>query len=288
MSINNIIPKKYKLVQRQFIINSNMNFNIPHKQIVKMVSQKGGGKYKEKEYIFYYDNEKYIFTVGVEIDDDTDIKIAVLNTKNNDHCITVLIYPDIPVAILNNITYDIGCSKQGLKYPGGGDVLMRFIIHYLTERKNEYKINSIQLTDNSSLICSVCDHSVKLARLRMITHGEPWYIKYGFKPFDSELQKPDEKLLYGIKFNNELLETLKTNQLDIINNVKKINVKLIDEVKRLADKYKLLKDFIKRLSNEYNKYCCLLESLLNDIYDPQPGQIRLLIDYYRKTYYLNI
>lgn len=62
----------------------------------------------------------------------------------------------------------------------------------------------------------------------------------------------------------------------------------MEEIKRLMVKYNLVKDFVIRLSKEFNKYCCLIESILKQIYDPPLLDKRLMIDYYGKSLYLNI
>jgi len=66
-------------------------------------------------------------------------------------------------AILNNMSYYKNCSKEGLVSPGGGGVLLRFIINYLIQRKDKYKINRIVLTDKSFKYCNHCKTTVKLA-----------------------------------------------------------------------------------------------------------------------------
>ena len=140
--------------------------------------------------------------------------------------------------------------------------------------KDKFKINRIILKDNSFLICDYKQQTVKLAQLRMITHGKPWYAEYGFKPYDNLNERPDKKLEHVINKNNIILDKLKTNCIDIINIVKdaiianKLNDIDIAKIKQLMKNYPMMRSFIIRLSNELDKYCVILNSLLRELYDP--------------------
>jgi len=128
----------------------------------------------------------------------------------------------------------------------------------------------------------------------MITKGMTWYMKYGFKPYDSNMNKPHDKLLHSINENNNILGRLIVSKGDIIRIAKevikenklKINIK---DIEMLSVKYPLFKDFIIQLSKKYNNYCCLIEYLLDKLYD-RVGVKRksILTDFYRKDFYLDI
>jgi len=62
----------------------------------------------------------------------------------------------------------------------------------------------------------------------------------------------------------------------------------IKEIKRLLNKYNLIKDFIIRLSKEFNKYCCLIDNITKQIYDPPLLDKRVMVDYLDKSLYLDI
>ncbi len=279
----NFLPPQYHLKQRQFLLNLFPEFGI---NILKNNFQVDGTRAKEKEQnVKYIDHkESYTFKLAELIEMDR-IQLSVISADQTE-CITVFIEQEMELAILHNMTYYENCAKEGLIRPGGGSILLRFILNYLINNKRKYKINRIVLTDNSFLACNNCDDNVKLARLRFITHGETWYMKYGFMPYDAEKNKPDEQLKKYVIQNNKKISQLKTNELPILKlskNVKNLNVA---ELKRLIDKYSSFGDFITKLSQEYNKYCCLLVHILKELYDPVIG--KKLMDFYKKPFYLDI
>ena len=201
----------------------------------------------------------------------------------------ILIYKDSNDAILQNLTYDSGCTLEGLKTPKGGNVLMNFMIKYLTAKKTIYNINRIILTDISFLLCDNCEFNLKLARLRAFTHnGITYYMKFGFKPLNPITNKPDTYKLNEIINNNERLKKLSVKDIDIIGIVNKIDKNLLPEIKQIMSEYPLLKHFIIKLISNKNKYCCIIEHTMNRIFNPDVGYVKLLTDFYRQTYYLDI
>lgn len=272
------IPKHFQKLEYNHLINLIHTHNILIKpSSIKFKIQKGGG-YKKIQY------KGYTFNLSVSKEDDRT-HILILTPKK-DECVTVFI--DSSNAIIHNMSYYQECAQEGLKKPGGGSILLNFIINYLKDNKKKYKIKRILLTDYSYLTCYQCDENVKLARLRFVTHGQSWYMKHGFLPYDTLKQKPDTVLSKGIKLNQEIREQLKTKQINIINlarNFKGIDTK---EIKILMTKYTLMKDFIIRLTKEFNKYCCLIEKITQQIFDPPLLEKKLMVDYYDKPFYLDI
>ena len=70
-----------------------------------------------------------------------------------------------------------------------------------------------------------------------------------------------------------------------IKNIKEINR---DELQRLIKKYTLLKEFVLRISQEYNKYCCLLVHITDYLYTSKINEKPFLIDFYKKSYIMDI
>lgn len=189
-----IIPKHFQQLEFNHLINLVHTHNISIKPLnIKLNSQKGGAN---KEYKF----NNYTFNVSI-YKQDGRIHIAIITSTKQDECVTVFI--DNKDAIIHNMSYDKQCAKEGLKQPGGRNILMEFTLDLLKKNKDKLKIKRVLLTDYSYLICPNCDENVKLARLRMITNGESWYMKYNFKPYDALKQQPDEILLKGIDINKK-------------------------------------------------------------------------------------
>lgn len=276
-------PDKYHENEIKFFIGLYADFNI---NLMTHKIQSGGGKEIENIVTFIDSIGTFTFRVLEKIQESM-IHLSILSSKN-DECITVIIWKKTKTAILHNMSYFNDCAKEGLKKPGGGSILLKFILNYLIDNKLKYNINKIVLSDNSYLYCNNCDDTIKLARLRLITHGKTWYMKYGFKPYNSDKNKPDDELLKDIEYNNNKISKLLTNELAILELVKSIKNINIKELERLINKYKLLKDFIDRISKEYDKYCCLLVEILDYLYKAERGKIPILIDVYKKPYYRNL
>ena len=214
----------------------------------------------------------------------------IVETENERECVTI--YIENRHAVLHNMSYEEGCAKEGLKRPGGGNKLLRFALNIILKYRDIYKIKRILLTDKSFIQCEGKSESIRLAQLRLITHGEPWYCSYGFKPYDSTKQKPSKKDEQYILESNEILKTLKTKSInigDIIGRAiikEKINNYDVKELTRLTEEYPLMRNFVKRLLTEYDKYCYILIHLLKELY--RPGAKTGLTNFYGKSFYLDI
>ena len=84
----------------------------------------------------------------------------------------------------------IKCLTSGIEYKVG-DILMQIILKITKENPKFSHIKTITLRDNS--IMSNGDNSVELIYLRTITHGIPFYAKYGFRPKIELIEKNEEK-----------------------------------------------------------------------------------------------
>jgi len=276
------LPAHFDLLDKHFIYSLEHTHKLKINQNMFKSNQVGGGiRYKTFTYM-----DKH-FNFKIDDDDVNDIRIAII-TLDESECVTVFVQKQHKLALLHNMFYDDKCAKEGLKKPGG-DILIRLMLSYLIKKRKKYHIDRITLVDQSYLFCGPkSDITIKLARLRMITHGEPWYVKYGFKPYKPDKNEPDVEALQWISYNNKILEDLQTSSVNVIkiaNNVKDVD---ISDIKRLISKYSLFKNFIKRLTNQLNKYCPLLEAILEDVYKATPLHTQLLYDYYKTHFYLDI
>lgn len=281
----NSLPSYFKYLELDFLTSLRYDYNIclKYKKLYR-----GGGKTQTIKYKDI-DDVEYVFTVDIEQYDKESLHISVVN-QEKDECITVFVHPETKLAILHNLSYYKGCGKEGFRQPSNGSVLLRFIIYYLKKHKTVLMINKISLSDRSYIGCKKCDTNIKLARLRIITRGDTWYLANGFQPYDNISKGMSTKLLEYIKQNNEIIKTLQTSITDINKIVKmdKINKYNMDDLNRLNKKYVLLKDFINRLLKEYDKYCCLIGYIMDDIFDRPIGYPKLLNDLFNASYYMDI
>ena len=95
---------------------------------------------------------------------------------------------------------------------------------------------------------------------------------YGFKPYNSERRQESKELIEAYNINNSIIAEYKTINLNMENiiqkAIKKENFKNIDisAVIELANRYTLLREFIYRLLDEFDKYCCVILHILKTIY----------------------
>jgi len=202
------------------------------------------------------------------------------------------------IAIITNISYHNNCAQKGLPNPGGGDILFRFIVNHLIQNRKKYDIKRIILQDLSHLDCQPKD-KISLSRLRQITHGMPWYKKYGFNFYDVENNRANSNIHDEYLKNRNIIVTLKIEKINIkslLNTIKKnenIDINLLKEVLELSKKYILVRDFILRLTKELNKYCTVIKYLLDLLY--KTGVFKdnddikaILFDLHRQHYFFDI
>lgn len=300
MLCDNMIPRKFYMMDMNFMRDVVYGFGYETGLINNtMKTNKNShyglyGGFKESEHKFE-DKDGKIYTFRVGVADDTapsgNRKRIVVLSETEQECVLVFIDEDVGDAILQNVSYYRDCAQEGLRRPGGGTILLRFIYKYLVAAKNKYNIKRIVLRDNSHIYCEKCSRQINLADLKMTTDGRTWYSKYGFKPYDPIGKKPKKALLKGFELNKKILMKLKTNSLNIVKIAEKVKRKekvnySIDEIKRLMSKYEFMTPFIKRLADEFPKYCCLLHYILERLYDPKYGF--RLTSYYEKIFYLDL
>jgi hypothetical protein len=122
-----------------------------------------------------------------------------------------------------------------------GNILMQVILEIVKTKKEFEHITEIELSDTSIKKCYGI--GIKLKYLRTITHGEPYYAKYGFRP--------QNKLDY---------KTYKYNK-DLYKKSVHINSSIIKDI------FKLGKELKKNVYKTYKKYIEGSLSKVNDI-DP--------------------
>lgn len=282
------LPKKFHNIEREFM------WDVYYfSKMTGSRSMHGGSKIEETNKQYQFANNKITYTFDInKMVGDGMTRISVVG-KNELDCVTVLIHDGDKIAYLNNMSYSDDCTRPGLAKPGGGTVLLKIINKYLTSKKHSLGINKIVLKDNSFLSCPKCNDTVKLARLKMILNGTTWYTSHGYKPRNSELQKLDKSLLKGIVENHKLIRTLKINEIDlvkILKNIKKNNkiTYSVNEIYRIAKKYILISLIIDRLNQEFNKYCCLIENILQEVFKPNGLKKPLMYDMHGKLFYLDL
>lgn len=288
MDFSNTLPKYFQSLEIQFLLNLLPVYNINILDREKY----GGGNEKVKEYNkqFVDTTGTYTFTIN-ESKLSNGIHLSVLSTDRHD-CVTVFINTDDEVkqiAVLHNMSYYNNCAKEGLQKPGGGSLLMRFILNHLISNKEKYNIKKIVLSDHSFLPCNDDDkYRIKLSRLRMITHGQTWYMKFQFVPYNAETGLPDNKASQMIDYNRNKINKMIIKDIPVLELAVKEKGYNRGEIERLMNKYISLKDFMIRLSQEWPKFCKLIWHIMEYLYEADVGKQPILIDLFGKQYYLKM
>lgn len=136
----------------------------------------------------------------------------------------------------------IYCKNKEHKFKSG-DILMQIILKIVNNNPNFSHIEKIELADNSKKQCY--DIGLKLIYLRTITHGIPYYAKFGFRP----VLKTDYEDVFVYNRNNFKLNKTMTK----------------DELFNIIQKKK--KNMSEATYNTYKKY--IKQLILNrEIFDP--------------------
>ena len=139
--------------------------------------------------IFIYKNSDLKSIQQTNNEFDNRIHCAMLSYKNKD---------SLKILILNSSSKCVKCVKSSY-----GTALLKIIIKYA----KKYEFKSILLDDESKYFCSTKNNlHYKLQLVHTLTHGYPWYAKFGFKFINNK----DNKIL---KHNKEKLDNLKTFDL---------------------------------------------------------------------------
>ena len=277
------IIKKYtsenniKLVIDFFDKNNIKNLNFHNETIISLnFNQKNliGGK-DDSEFIdVYLDKNKYKIRVYkyTEKDDNNFKTINFIkinselqedgNISNGDHCAILIIdtkYKESNIQSVNNYKDCIACYYENNKKYKIGDILIQVMI-YISINKGMKKI---RLHDNSNYKCN--NYDLPLIILRTITHGKPFYSKYGFLPLnhndddDKEYKKnelqiyEDNKKLFKTQpkmTKNELLQILHYTKFD--KNKDKNLLYYIDNIiyPRLNEKNNIINEFINNVIDD--------------------------------------
>ena len=185
ISILKTVYNKFNHINSELIqnIRNYLNFNnYPGKGILtkREIKLKDGYKYK------YYIDEI------IPVDDDpvrASTRICFLNTnESQEYCACLLyntIFSDNTILRIEGIFNEKDCIKcidKTHKYKIGR-ILMQIIIKLVKSSKEFSHITEIEISDTSNC------YGLRLKYLRTIMSGEPYYAKYGFRPYEKKAQE---------------------------------------------------------------------------------------------------
>ncbi len=249
-----IIKHKYKSFTN-FIKDSNL------------INQIGGNKLKVNYKID--DNENtYIF----EKDDYSDLYILSSFDKYTQHCIVVSVDKTNRIANINELNGTTNNCLKSTNIKNSGSHLLKITLKMIEKYKDKLNINVITLFDTSFKFCG--KHSLDLIYLSVLTSGETWYGKYGFRPVIEISNNNGNNI--NIKINNQLNDIYEKNkkimdQLTItdINFIKYfIGTKLENTIKKVIQEFPkmLIKDVVKRLLSQWDKTCDIFANIYINLF----------------------
>ncbi len=218
--------------------NITLNGNIFTVDMVVQKAIKGEDDYE----IYYYNLDNESITCGV----------IQINEKTKKAFITGL----------SNFQGCLMCDDKKFKYKTG-EMLMQLMLQLCVKKK----IISIKTTDNSKIDCKGLNDKFELIYLRTMTHGEPYYIKFGFVPYNVEDQK-----IYDVNkkiFNTATVNTQKiTAILNFFKNENNVNLNenKIKMIVKSLNKHPHI-ELYKFINYMFDNYPIFLRKIYKDIYN---------------------
>lgn len=256
-------------------------------------SQVGG----KKQMIKLKDGKTYEYHIDTIVPyDDNKKQISFMNlTETHDNCVFLFFdtqESEDNILYIQSISNQDDCVQSEDKNDvyKVGDILMQIIIQLVKRDKSLSHIKQIKLSDTSKKMCY--NIGIELSYLRTITHGIPFYAKYGFRPNNEEdynifrYNRNNFKLNKTIT-NKELFKIIKNSKFDKNNVYKKYFYNYIKSNNIINPKI-LLTDMIKFINstnnvNEKKEICNIVDSIYKDIY-----KILGYKDYRKKIWILKI
>lgn len=264
------------------LVSSNFDFFYKFSKLtkpyVKSTEQTGGSIYEYNGYKF-----------NISFDEEDDRVTYAIYNKNNFPCMVIFIPKYEHYAYIETLSSVDGCVLSGNPKTKLGTLLLHMTLNFIENQlKNKYELKYIQLKDNSLFRCEKTQTTIEFDSFYMLTHGNTWYGKYGFIPYDVEKQRTDKVTLKYYKLNQKLVDK-KISQIELENILqkanKKINFSSNEKIKSFVDKYKdnTIQKFMYDMAKKYDKTCDIISLIYKEIMR-QIGMISL----HGKSYYLKL
>jgi hypothetical protein len=179
----------------------------------------GGDKTVKKINVIYTtaDKKEFNFTVR-KLEESDRVTYSVINEiytsiecvliiyeKQQNFCYLDGIHSD---QINNNFLPEMKQCFLGISISNKGSLLLNFALDFIEQYiARKYDVRYIQLRDNSFKKCKMIKKNIDLDSLYMFTHGETWYGKYGFIPFDFGLEETNNNELNDYIRNQNIVKT---------------------------------------------------------------------------------
>ena len=213
-------------------------------------NQKGGGKKLEIK----YKGHKINFRCKLH---KKELDVYLTNLAGTRNCAMITISKKLRVANISSLEIDPvkGCFDEPIL--NNGTTIMEATIKVLEkinkEKYEDYKIDTIELTDNSYIYCG--KNNISLAELSFLQYGSTFYGRWGFYPKDKDnredYKKSQEKIF---KFKVEDINFKKFLEKKYDKEVTKIIKKIEKDYE--INKGELFINWFKGVSKRYLKREC--------------------------------
>lgn len=225
--------------------------------------------------------------------DDDYTMISLYTQNNNIDCITIRIDKKEKHAIILGIGYFPMCftNKQIKHFKGktSGTLLLKLTLKLLDEMKDHYGYNKITLQDNSYKPCH--NYTLELSTMSILMYGETWYGKYGFLPAHDD--NVDKQAVKDYEKNKKIMDNTKMQDFPKLKEYIEKSFENVDgaddflekkeSILKLYNKYyqknELIKDFVKKFLEKYDKSCLLFYTFYKKLYKKLG-----LVDFYKRSY----
>jgi hypothetical protein len=217
-----------------------------------------------KELTIKFKNIDYTFNIQ---HDAYSVFYRLYQSKRDDECIFVIVDKVYKTCEIHTISYNSQCTPRAEITDRNGSGLLKIALKLIYTVKNRYKINRIQLTDNSNKNCK--GKQLRLGMMLTLLTGTTWYGKYGFYPKDKRTKikmENNEKIM-----NNTLLSD-KPELKEMIIRAHKKSKSNLDIQKiigsynyALHKKYKL-KEFLTKFLLDYDLTCIIFYYFYDEIF----------------------
>jgi len=270
--IKNINPTEFhKFIHLELFESMVENINNKYNDII---NQYGGlDNKKEKEFTQKY--KGYIFRINIiKMKNELIVNILTHNT-NPLYCAIVDIDLENKVGVLHSIGKYKDCTIPPVTINGSGSIILNFILGFMKINKNNFGINRLVLKDNSLKICQHCPKEIILSDMYFLLYNNTWYGKYGFRPFNTYLYKPDEDLTKLYINNQTIIDNAKVKDVKLLQYIEeaieKYNIMDIDiiKIKHVISiwKDKKLSKLLRMFLKDYDRYCCLFIHVSNELFN---------------------
>ena len=248
-------------------------------------NQYGGGKKRVHKY------KGHEFTINIDTDEENKSLVITMVSYDDEavNCFMLVKTRNTDYIVIQNLEYNRECAKKGLPKKGG-EIILMFLLKYITVNKEKLGINRIVLSDNSFIFCDNCEGSIKLAHMYTLTKGDTWYGKFGFRPYNASSNEPNIKKIEKYEENKEKMNKLKVRDIDLIKIMKENendkNKEVFERnmllVKALQKKHKDVE--LRKILKSLSKHNCCFMVHMQEILMEELG----LTSFYQTSFYLDI